>query len=167
MAGNEHRNSPYRSPPQSPYRSPPIRSPDISAPKGVPVRYSQQDLRTRVAPSLSDPKVISQRKGDQARGSRYAFDRLVDRYSSQRSEPLDVQPIRSLAPAAPSSSLEPKRSQKIASTKGPLPKDVDLARNAPVKRKAFEMSPPKQSLGKAPSTEVTLPEQVVVHPPKN
>ncbi|RZC69733.1 hypothetical protein C5167_032857 [Papaver somniferum] len=106
--GNDRKHSPYRSLPPIPYRSPSTRSPDISPPKGAPPRYSQSDLRPRRTFSSSDLKAASQKWRDQVRSSRYAVDRPAGRPSSQRSEPLEVQPIRSIVPPNPSSSQKSK-----------------------------------------------------------
>ncbi|XP_026445715.1 uncharacterized protein DKFZp434B061-like [Papaver somniferum] len=137
MADRPH--VPYNTPPSSPYRHPPSRNP-----------------RSRKTSSSSGPRVSSQKKGDPPRGSR-VVNRPSPNPSPQRSEPMNFQPLRSVAHIkAPSQ--KPKASQTTVLVKDPSSKGVaskaNLSRNAATNRKASEMSPPKKpSSGKAVSSE--------------
>ncbi|XP_026398751.1 extensin-like [Papaver somniferum] len=149
---------PYKTPLSSPYRHPPPRSPDISPPRGGPAKSSQPDPRTLKTSSSSSPRVSSQKKEDLPKGSRYAVNRPSPNPYPQRSEPLIIRPLRSIAPPTTTLSQKPKTSQSTVLVKDPSSKGVpskeNLSRNVATKRKASDMSPPKNpSSGKNVSSE--------------
>ncbi|XP_026452051.1 transmembrane protease serine 13-like [Papaver somniferum] len=106
--GDRHR-IPYQTPPSSPYRSPPSKNPDVSPPKGGPPRFSQPDPRAQKTSSASGPRVTSTKRGDPPRGSQYVVNRPSASQHAEltsapsptphRAEPLDIHPLRSIAPA--------------------------------------------------------------------
>ncbi|XP_026450611.1 extensin-like [Papaver somniferum] len=102
---------PYQTPPSSPYRCPLSKSPDVSPPKGGPPRSPHPYPRVQKPSSTSGPRVSSSKRGDPPRssqGSRYAVNRPpasqraeptnVSSHTPQSAEPLDIQPLHSIAP---------------------------------------------------------------------
>ncbi|XP_026459014.1 proline-rich protein 2-like [Papaver somniferum] len=138
---------PYQTPSPSPHRSPSHRSPDISPPGGGLSRSLQLDPRVQKTSSSSDLRASSIKIGDQPKGppgSRYAVT-LPSAHprvgptntptpSPHRAEPLDVPPLRSVAPPSMPhqrpSAPPPVVPTKGKSTKGTASK-TDLSKNPP------------------------------------
>ncbi|XP_026399199.1 leucine-rich repeat extensin-like protein 5 [Papaver somniferum] len=151
---------PYQTPPPSPHRSPSYRIPDISPPGGASSKSSQLYPRAQKTSSSSGLRASSVKKGDQPKGppgSRYVVTRPsappragstnTQTPSPHRAEPLDVPPLRSVAPPSiphqRPSDPPPVVPTKVKYTKGTASK-TDLSNNPPTKRKASDMSPPKK-----------------------
>ncbi|XP_026405218.1 putative uncharacterized protein DDB_G0290521 [Papaver somniferum] len=149
---DDRQRAPYQTPPPSPYRSLPHRSPDISPPKGASSKPSQLDPRVQRTSSTPGPRASFAKKGDQTKGpqgSRYVVNRPTayqratptntETPSPHRTEPLNAQPLRSVAP--PTMPLQkpvappPAVPMRGKSTKGAISK-ADLSKILPTKRKA-------------------------------